>query len=168
MNNNIEIERKFILRRLPLGIDDKSVRSADLTNYYIDEHNRVSKSSENKYSTTRKNPVKGLLVREERTCEISKKEYNDLVKQGRKVIKKKRYYIHDDYGQTWHIDNYQNITLISAECEVIGGSGAKEDLKGLTIDEILPIIFPPFIEDEIITEVTNEEQFYNYNLAIPI
>lgn len=162
MLEKIEIERKFLLKNLPKNIHTLALKDTPIVRYYSSKDEKVSKES-GQYLLIRKQEIDGQLVRNEITHEISEEDYKDFVNlKATKRVYKVRYFITDDYGQSWQIDDFNNIKLIMAECEVLVNSEEKE--KGE--EQMRSIILPSFIKNNLIGEVTGNEDFSNYNLAL--
>ena len=146
---NIEIERKFLIKELPLVFEE----TIHIKQYYL---------SNNKNMVQRLrifNKENAIMSFKEKTSKISKYEfeYNIPLEDANKMISiadvpfinKKRHIIHID-SLKWEIDEFldKNKGLIIAEVE----------LK--TEDQSISI--PNWIDKE----VTNDKKYYNYNLAL--
>lgn len=148
-----EIERKFLLRRLP------RFESVDIT-YKIDQW-YASDGFRYRYQTdesgnnvtifkTRKTNLSKGVNREEETL-ITKDEFNNIDLSKVPHVSKKRYVV-SYKGKKFEIDRYYESHLILLEVEL-------ENLN----DEF---DFPPYIEKEILMEVTGNEKFNSFNLTI--
>ncbi|MDC0145313.1 CYTH domain-containing protein [bacterium] len=146
---NIEIERKFLIKELPLVFEE----TIHIKQYYL---------SNNKNMVQRLrifNKENAIMSFKEKTSKISKYEfeYNIPLEDANKMISiadvpfidKKRHIIYID-SLKWEIDEFldKNKGLIIAEVE----------LK--TEDQSISI--PNWIDKE----VTNDKKYYNYNLAL--
>ena len=146
---NIEIERKFLIKKLPLEID----KSICIKQYYL---------SNNKNIVQRLrifNEEKAVISFKEKTSKISKYEfeYNIPLIDANKMIDiasfpfiiKNRHIVYID-SLKWEIDEFlgDNKGLIVAEIEL-----DSENQK---------IKLPKWIK----SEVTNQNKYYNYNLAL--
>jgi CYTH domain-containing protein len=153
-NPPLEIERKFILKRLPNF--DKKVELLEIVQFYIKKDGetvRYRRSSGNrlKYFLTIKEKVsKGIYIEHEK--QIQQKQFvidlSDSVQ--RKIIEKTRY-VYKYKGLKFEVDLYHKMSLITLEVEL-------KDIKQ-NID------FPDCIKREIIMEVTGKKAFSNYSLA---
>jgi len=158
MKKEIEIERRFLLKKLP---DIKYDEIIDITQYYIKidgiwERYRKSIYPDNmvKYYKTIKKFIR-VGEREEDENEITSFEYNIKANECNsgdyeaRVIKKKRY-IHNLFdGLKWEIDKFEFNVI--AEIEV-----PKLSYK---------IVIPDWLEKEIITEITKYKEFSSKSLA---
>ncbi len=146
---NIEIEKKFLVKRIPLEIED----TIDIKQYYI---------SNNKNIVQRLrifNGKEAIISFKQKTSSISKYEfeYNIPLDDANKMIEildvpfihKSRHIIYID-SIKWEVDEFldQNKGLVIAEVE----------LK--TENQVINI--PDWVD----TEVTDDNRFYNYKLAI--
>ena len=146
---NIEIERKFLIKELPLVFEE----TIHIKQYYL---------SNNKNMVQRLrifNKENAIMSFKEKTSKISKYEfeYNIPLEDANKMISiadvpfidKKRHIIHID-SLKWEIDEFldKNKGLIIAEVELE------------TEDQSIKI--PNWIDKE----VTNDKKYYNYNLAL--
>jgi CYTH domain-containing protein len=147
-----EIEKKFLLRRLPAGISEGTkIRQGYLS--AGDPEVRVRAKGE-KFFLTRKSGTG--FVRGEEEYEITKNVFDvlwSLTENAR--IEKTRYEIIGADGLVWEIDEFQ--------------TGATEGLflaeVELPDESIVPEI-PPAIAEVIEIDVTNDEAYKNKNLAI--
>jgi len=149
---SMEIEKKFLLRNLPIGI----TKGTKILQGYLSVGNpevRVRAKGE-KFFLTRKDGEG--FVREEEEYEISKEAFEILwllTEDAR--IEKTRYEIVGEDGLVWEIDEFQTrLTkgLFLAEVEVPNES-------------VVPDI-PPSIGEVIEKDVTTDEMYKNKNLAI--
>lgn len=162
MLEKIEIERKFLLKNLPNDIDKISLKDRSIERYYSTADEKVSKEDD-KYLLIRKQEIDEQLVRKELTHEINKEDFDAFLEtKAKKRVFKLRYFINDEYGQSWQIDDFVNIKLIMAECEILVNPDEQE--KGEKM--MNKIILPDFIKNHLIGEVTGNEDFANYNLAL--
>lgn len=122
---NVEIERKFLVRKEDIGFELKKYRYENITQgyLYLRPSIRIRKANNKYFFTIKTKPpkeinVKNDLARTEYEIEISKKCYNYLLKYhiGR-LITKRRYFI-----------EYKGYTI---ELDIFSG-----DLKGLIYAEI--------------------------------
>ena len=146
---NIEIERKFLIKKLPLDIEE----TIHIKQYYF---------SNNKDMVQRLrifNKETAIISFKEKTSKMSKYEfeYNIPLDDAHKMISianvpfidKKRHIIHID-SLKWEIDEFldQNKGLIIAEVEL---NNEKQIVD---------------IPDWIDIEVSHDDRYYNYNLAL--
>ncbi len=164
-----EIERKFLLKSFPSSWKYEMIPDhiySIVQYYYIDESGigkrvRVQEDETNyqgkegevrpcKFIVTEKKYVsKGK--NEEYEHEINEDEFLELKKISVKKIQKARYVFKVDSGLKWEVDEYRNMSLITAEIEI-------PSLKH-------KIVIPDFIKDVLIEEVTGRKCFNNYALA---
>jgi len=152
----LEIERKFLLKRLPKV---KPVDNIDIIQYYwknpatnIWERFRYQKSKltgDKKYIHCIK-INKGPGINEETETDITKAEYKEAILKCTKTISKNRHiYIQDDIK--WEVDKFKNIDVVVAEAEI---PSMEYDLK-----------IPRYIQNKMIMEVTEFKEFSNRSLA---
>jgi CYTH domain-containing protein len=156
-----EIERKFLLRRLPVELFKKKVEVLRITQYYFDidgkgERFRIA-TNKDKGTTKYIHTIKTTLsvgVNDEQESSIKKTTFRKLYEQHKnncRVIEKTRYVIKFE-GLKFEIDEFCGFSLVMLEVE----------LPKLTYK----FDFPPGLEDEIIMEVTGIRQFNNSSLAL--
>ena len=154
---NTEIERKFLIEDWSNWITAPH-SSYIIYQYYIDDGTRIRikhhSDGSNKACITHKYQ-KSNITREEWEFDINADEANDYFqylidnKIGLGRVKKTRHIIRDSYAMTWEIDVFhdENEGLILAEIEM-----PNEEFE--------------FHKPEYIgKEVTNDERYYNCNLA---
>lgn len=160
MKNNLEIERKYIIKMPDLStLAEKSDRIINITQTYIGQttdgfNGRIRKTTENgitKYIFTEKKRVSDF-TRIENEREISFEEYEKAYKnrlKDRNVIEKTRYCVNQN-GFVYEIDVFsfwQKIAFLEVELEN---------------ENINPQI-PAFLS--LISEVTNKKGFSNFALS---
>lgn len=139
-----EIERKFLLKKLPNNLNTQPVKIVQA--YLCDNPVLRIRQWENQYFFTYKG--NGLMKRQEIEIEISKNTFDSLIAQCRKIIVKNRYIL--NMNKTFEIDVFEGDLkgLILAEVEFIDE------------DEALNFNKPEFLH----IEVTNNPLFQNVNL----
>ena len=146
----IEIERKFLIKEKPFSIAKRSLKINQ--GYIINEKSKVIRIREkgDDYFLTIKGNNIGIS-RLEYDFPISKEDAKELIFHFCKttLIEKTRHYI-EHKGHTWEVDEFhgKNNGLIVAEIEL-----ESEDEK-----------FE--IPDWVGEEVTQDDRYYNMNLAI--
>jgi len=153
----LEIERKFLLRRIPeLKFDSlQFIKQLYIWNNHMKEFERYRKVTSDfgiNYFYTFKTRI-SHGIQEEFEHEIDKKEFDKVLKSKKydKIITKKRM-IFKDGEITWEIDDFENVKLIVAEVEL-----PKETYR---------LKIPKQIKNEMIIEVTGMTEFFNDNLAV--
>ena len=159
MEDNIEIERRFLLKELPDVNYDYTI---DITQYYIKideiwERYRKSVYSESviKYYKTIKTFIRPGEQKEDE-IEISEVEYNNAVDKCNsgdykaRVIEKKRYVHKMSDGLKWEIDKFE-MNVVIAEIEL-------PELRH-------KFETPDWLDNEIILEVTEHKEFSSKSLA---
>lgn len=167
MSKPIETERRFLLKSLPCGLSGGKDTAFYIHQYYLTDKDdekteRVRHSCEedwltgmmgNKhvYTHTVKERVSDMSATEVER-EITSEEFNELRKNAKRMIQKRRLIYKRD-GVTWEIDDYDynGDMLLLAEVEL---PSEDFDLK-----------IPKWLDDIIIMEVTGMKQFSNSNLA---
>ena len=146
----IEIERKFLVKEKPFSIAKRSLKINQ--GYIINEKNkviRVREKGDDYFLTIKGNNIG--ISRLEYDFPISKEDAKELIFHFCKttLIEKTRHYI-EHKGHTWEVDEFhgKNNGLIVAEIEL-----ESEDEK-----------FE--IPDWVGEEVTQDDRYYNMNLAI--
>ena len=146
----IEIERKFLIKEKPFSIAKRSLKINQ--GYIINEKSkviRVREKGDDCFLTIKGNNIG--ISRLEYDFPISKEDAKELIFHFCKttLIEKTRHYI-EHKGHTWEVDEFhgKNNGLIVAEIEL-----ESEDEK-----------FE--IPDWVGEEVTQDDRYYNMNLAI--
>ena len=146
----IEIERKFLVKEKPFSIAKRSLKINQ--GYIINEKSkviRVREKGDDYFLTIKGNNIG--ISRQEYDFPISKEDAKELIFHFCKttLIEKTRHYI-EHKGHTWEVDEFhgKNNGLIVAEIEL-----ESEDEK-----------FE--IPDWVGEEVTQDDRYYNMNLAI--
>ena len=146
----IEIERKFLIKKKPFSIAKRSLKINQ--GYIINEKSkviRVREKGDDYFLTIKGNNIG--ISRLEYDFPISKEDAKELIFHFCKttLIEKTRHYI-EYKGHTWEVDEFhgKNTGLIVAEIEL-----DSEDEK-----------FE--IPDWVGEEVTQDDRYYNMNLAI--
>jgi len=146
----IEIERKFLVKEKPFSIAKRSLKINQ--GYIINEKSkviRVREKGDDYFLTIKSNNIG--ISRLEYDFPISKEDAKELIFHFCKttLIEKTRHYI-EHKGHTWEVDEFhgKNNGLIVAEIEL-----ESEDEK-----------FE--IPDWVGEEVTQDDRYYNMNLAI--
>lgn len=157
MKTFIEIERKFLLKQIPIGCDEYT--KLDILQHYVridDDDFRIrvtyGEGEEPKYEKFYKTFIKEGTY-EEKVFNLTKEEFHLLAKKKRRSIAKQRIIIPSSDGLKWEVDVFDYpLTLVVAEIEVPHLAH--------------PIIMPDNISEALIMEVTQFKQFTNYALAI--
>lgn len=146
---NIEIERKFLVKKLP----SKFENSILINQYYLSNNNEMVQRLRIFNNET------AIISFKEKTQSISKYEFEYAIplEDANKMvniinvpfINKRRHIIHLN-GVKWEVDEFLDINkgLIIAEVEL--------DSEDQTI------VIPNWVDDE----VTYDKKYYNYNLAL--
>ncbi len=155
----LEIERKWLLKRLPNWDYDQVLSIAQ---YYVENQVsgipfRLRKSTNTitgrtSYYHTEKMPIsKGVFEETERTLGVE--EFENLLQKypvHKAIIKDRHIKVFD--GHKYEIDTYKNITLTTLEVEFNS--------------EETQITLPEIITREMIMELTGIKEFSNYALAV--
>lgn len=156
MKHGLEIERKFLLKQVPLAYaKDKGL---DITQIYVhlgDDRFRVRETYHHpgiSYDRTYKELLRPGVY-DERIEDLDADQFMGFAKQGHRILMKKRIiapHLSDDLK--WEIDVLRPPKMVVlAEIE--------------TPTEDYPLIIPSFIEEVLIMEVTHLKKFTNYALA---
>lgn len=157
---NLEIERKFLLKRLPVEMLKKTKHEIiEISQYYLFingvwQRFRIAQTKKGtKYIHTIKHSLKpGVFQEDER--EMSKQEFVNIVygpSKDVRIMEKTRYVVKFQKLK-FEIDFYKNLSLVTLEVELP------------KIDHVYKT--PAAISKEILMELTGMKQFSNFNLAI--
>lgn len=154
--SHLEIERKFVLQKLPHAIPDDVIVMNQYYGQKGDLKFRIRQSlglvSGIHHTHTLKTLVTdGVFIEDER--DISGTEFQELRALCNKVIKKTRF-VYEITGENlkWEVDNYHDLDLVTAEIE----------LPHLEY----PYLTESFIEDVMDKEVTGKVEYFNSNMAV--
>lgn len=157
---NLEIERKFLLKRLPEKLLEKRKHEKlNIVQFYffiggIWQRFRVLKNGKNtKYIHTIKKSL-SPGVYEENEKEVTKEEFDILYNKHKnkcRVIEKTRFVIKHK-GLKFEIDKYEDLSLVILEVEL-----PKLSFK---------FDFPNNLAEEIVMEATGIKQFSNFSLSL--
>ncbi|MHC4275537.1 MAG: CYTH domain-containing protein [Planctomycetota bacterium] len=149
----LEIERKFLLDRLP-ALPDRAEPYRMEQGYLADGPGRLRRAVGPDGAPVCTLTVKtGLgLVRREDERTISEQEFRKHWPRtaGRRLTKT-RYRIEQD-GLVWEIDRYDGLDLVLAEVELPSAD--------------TEITVPDWLQPHVVREVTDEPQFQNYEIAL--
>ncbi|MHC4219069.1 MAG: CYTH domain-containing protein [Planctomycetota bacterium] len=151
----LEIERKYLLERLP-ELPDRAEAFHMEQGYLPDDPGRLRRTVGPDGAVVHTLTVKtgrGLVRREdERT--ISERQFQEQWPRtaGRRLAKT-RYRI-DEGGLVWEIDQYDGLELVLAEVELPTAETRVE--------------VPEWLRPHIVREVTEEPQYQNYEIALRI
>lgn len=158
MSEQLEIERKYLLKYNPLNLGDFD-NLLQITQLYLpkDEngytvrYRYITDTNNNvKYVKTLKKYVSHMVC-EEIENEVTQNEYEEAEKKAVSEILKLRYeFKHGDL--VWQIDNFVNIKMVLAEVELPHENYIFE--------------IPEKLEDAIVAEVTGVDGFSNESLAM--
>lgn len=151
--DNLEIERKWVLKRTPTTTPDESW----LIHQWYNGDTRYRRSINNatgdiKFEVIRKTLV-SPGVNMESTVPMSGDKMMEKINSTLRSTKKRRD-IYFRNGMKIEVDTFTNIALVMMEVEFENESDLNKD-----------ITFPAFIQDLIITEVTGNKAYSNFNLA---
>jgi CYTH domain-containing protein len=156
-SNNLEIERKFLLKRVPRLLA-KDVTPYELMQIYVEIDGKINRfrrtenlrNKEVSYIHCVKTKISDGVY-EEIEKEINEWIFDRMVKRPHRFIVKRRTVYVDESLLKWEIDEYDGMSLITLEVEL-------DDINQ-------PINIPEKIEKEIIAEVTGKKEFSNYSLS---
>lgn len=160
MSETTEIERRFLLKSLPLSAGfNKTIHiqqhylsdiDADIVERVRKSKERFSVNGEKMYHTT-KERISDMSVTEIEE-EINESVYNGLlITKGIKRSISKTRYIKDFGPLKWEVDVFEGINLVIAEIELP--------------NEDYPLSLPDWLKEVMLLEVTGMHQFSNSNLA---
>jgi len=150
---NYEIERKFILGDIEIPLELYNCKIIEIEQHYITSKNndievRIRKINDNEYYQTIKEG--SGIKRSEIEIEISKEQYEELLKYSKSSIKKYRYELVYD-GNTIYIDTY--------DCNLYGLNTVEVEFS--TIEEGNKYSIPEWFGEE----VTYNKEYKNKNLS---
>ena len=158
MAKKLEIEKKYLLKRLPALRYSKVI---EIIQYYLKDGVRIRQATaitdgklnslERLFFLTKKTKIKMGVYEEDETL-ISEKKYKLLSEKAESVMYKTRY-IYKAGKLKWEIDVY-GIKLVTAEIEL-----PKENFA---------FTMPAFIKKELIMDVTEFPHFTSKRLFDPI
>lgn len=156
--NNLEIERKFLLKRVPKFLA-KDIKKYLIHQVYVDIDGQVTRfrmtenlrSPDNETTCVKcvKKPI-SIGVFEEIEVDVSQNTFDKMTKKPHRFIIKERL-VYSEGGLKWEIDKYDDISLVTLEVEL-------DDINQ-------EIEIPEKIKKEIICEVTGQKSFSNYSLS---
>lgn len=161
MTRALEIERRFLLKRVPKGVKD-SDDILHIKQYYINSkdglirarHTYDTVSNEDTFDVTKKQYISHGVC-DEAITPIEHSTFSDLIEGAHKFVSKTRMKVELPSGLVWEIDKFHKpLRLVMAEIELP------------SIDH--EIILPPFIQDNLIMEVTGIKEFSNYGIALEV
>ena len=155
---NLEIERKFLLKKVPKFLA-KDVDKFLIHQVYHEINGKIhrfrmtenlrSQDEDRTYIECVKTSISHGVF-EEIEKEIGQNKFDRMIKKPHRYIIKERT-VYKANGLKWEIDKYHDISLVTLEVE---------------LDDIhQKIEVPETIEKEIIAEVTGQQVFSNYNLS---
>ena len=157
---HLEIERKFLMRRLPVDLLAKRKHEIiEISQYYFNiggiwQRFRIATNNKvTKYIHTIKKSISPGIYEEDEK-QISKEAFMDIFakhKTKHKYIHKKRYIVKHK-GLKFEIDMYKDLQLVVLEVELP------------RID--LCFDYPKGLKEEIVWELTGIKQFSNLSLAL--
>lgn len=155
--NNLEIERKFLLKKVPdfkLGISKLYIHqiyvdvNGVITRFRMTE--KLGMDEDRKYIQCNKKLIfPGVF--EEIEKEITKEVFRDMCHKEHSYIVKIRY-IYEQDGLKWEVDEYSDVALVTLEVEL---DDINQEIK-----------IPEIIQKELIIEVTGQKEFSNQSLSI--
>lgn len=170
MAKKLEIEKKYLLKRLPELKWDKILH---IFQYYLPDGSRIRETRDAtpskghfkgqtipfpfgvnpKFERTIKKKLKaGVYEEDER--KISRKEFEESKKTALSFITKVRYVHKVDKNLKWEVDVYQNVNMVTAEIEL-----PRENFR---------FQLPPAICKELVMDVTKFRQMTNKSMAVYI
>ena len=161
MKNNLEIERKFLLKRVP-NFNKLEIEKYLIHQIYVDVDGKVTRfrmtekfgkideNFERQYVQCNKQFISPGVF-EEIEKEITPELFRDMTHQEHSYITKTRH-VYEHGGLKWEVDLYHDVKLVTLEVEL------NDINQEITIPEI--------IEKEMIVEVTGQRVFSNQNLSV--
>lgn len=150
----IEIERRFLLKRVPTEVPVTSAEKIVIDQFYVPDGPRLrssyKKDGDVEYVKCYKKRI-SEMSNEEHEERLTREEFRSLLVSATKIVRKNRMKV--AVGQLiWEIDEFLDPTrIVIAEVEI-----PSEDTE---------VEIPDFIKSELIMEITGIQQFSNFNLA---
>jgi len=162
-NNDIERERKFLLKNVP-EFNRKTIEKLIIHQIYVVIDGIVNRfrMTENMDTDKRvyhhciKKPISEGKFKEIEKV-IPKEEFDKMFAKEHRYIIKTRY-VYDNNGFIWEVDKYHEMLLVTLEVEF----NNDEDLKSFDNEKDIPEL----IKKLVILEVTGQKSFSNYSLSI--
>lgn len=155
METKIEKERRWLLKRVPDF--EKMPKVLLIAQFYTEDGWRYritidTKTQEEKCVKLRKVAVGNGINHEIDIQDITEEDLKEVAERNEKAkwIEKTRF-VYDYNGKTFEVDDFSDLDLVILEVE--------------DVDMEDNIDFPESIKCEIITEITGQSVFSNYNLA---
>jgi CYTH domain-containing protein len=155
--DNLEIERKFLLKNVP-KFNLKKITKLIIHQIYVDVDGRSVRfrmtenmNAENRVYHQCEKSVISHGVFEEIENEVSSDVFNQMLHKDHRYIIKTRY-VYEEGGLKWEVDKYHDVRLVTLEVEL------NEINQEITIPEI--------IKEQMIVEVTGQKVFSNFSLSI--
>lgn len=163
MKDNLEIERKFLLKDVP-RFPVNEVEKFIIHQIYVEEDGVINRyrmtepmneSSSRIYHHCIKTPLgPGKFIEEER--EIDEELFIEKLEREHRYIIKTRY-VYPKGGLKWEIDKYHEIRLVVMEVEF----DDEASFNKFKVDDI-----PEIIRKNVIVELTGQKEFSNYSLSL--
>ncbi len=159
--NNLEIERKFLLKRVP-NFNREEIEKYLIHQIYVDidgkitrfrmteKFGKIDEKFERQYFQCNKKSISSGVF-EEIEIEITPEFFRDMTHKEHSYITKTRH-VYEHGGLKWEVDLYHDVKLVTLEVEL-------DDINQ-------EITIPEIIEKEMIVEVTGQRVFSNQNLSI--
>lgn len=156
---NLEIERKYLLKDMPRVKPDDFMEIEQFycenkrhkTKYRLRIINRwVGNKKETTYVQTIKRKIENGVY-EEHEIGLNKGAFDDLFRYAKTRLSKWRYIYKINKTLKWEVDIYRDMKLVIAEIEL-----PKKNHK---------FKIPDYIKNKIIMEVTEFDEFTNFNLS---
>ena len=147
--NNIEIERRYILRAKPVALADEEFEIFQKYSANGWRYREQASGSEVVYYKTRK-AVIASGVNEEEEYVIAQEEFMNDSGVATKGISKTRSVFHHE-GLRFEVDSFHHLQLVIMEVELD------------SIDQVFTV--PDFLQELIIFEITGIREFSNSSLA---
>lgn len=160
-SNNLEIERKFLLKNVPKFKRDE-IEKFLIHQIYVDVDGKITRfrmtekmghvdeEFERTYVQCNKTSISPGVF-EEIENDISADLFRQMCHKEHSYIIKTRY-VYSEGGLKWEVDEYHDIKLVTLEVEL-------DDIEQ-------EITIPEIIENEMIVEITGQRVFSNQNLSV--
>jgi CYTH domain-containing protein len=159
--DNLEIERKFLLKNVPKFNRNDVVKylihqiyvnvDGKMTRFRMSDKFSMNEIQEERSYVQCNKKVISPGVFEEIEKEITAELFRDMCHKDHSYIIKTRY-VYEHGGLKWEVDEYHDVKLVTLEVEL-------DDINQ-------EITIPEIIEKEVIVEVTGQRVFSNQNLSI--
>ena len=167
-----ELERKFLLRRMPDLVHPNPTVQSILQPYDFNSTDRARMLLDTStemvhFYLTEKKPTEhnSHCICSEAEDEITPKEFCEYLERATHYVMKDRLTYIDDDGYTWCFDLFNTSMTLIAEVETVVAEGENIEKE---LESLQNIVIPDFTQQEILLEVTDNMAFKSKSLALKL